>query len=242
MSVNLIIRDGSPWYMSPDIVVRRSTNVLDPPAEPALNRDNYVFVTVTNNGAEATTGCPCSTVGNFRSVGLVAPGSGVDLTGLAFVTQEVGASPSGATNVVVDATGNGAVVLRDTATSAELYRRPFGAGEVVGWGYSRDGDRLFIASNTNQNGLVVAAEGPRQGQPSLTFTTRLNGNTRWCGFSPSGKTFLVRRDDTVILYNTDFVGVASAGVAVLTVPGPPDREARRTSDSPSSALAGTCWC
>jgi hypothetical protein len=55
MSAHLIIHDGSPWWVSPDIWVVPGSDPNGPAGSPIAGRPNYLWARVTNTGTSAVT-------------------------------------------------------------------------------------------------------------------------------------------------------------------------------------------
>jgi hypothetical protein len=56
VAVQLEIRDGDPWWMSPDIWVVPGDDPNGAPGQPIAGRDNYLWGRVRNTGATAASG------------------------------------------------------------------------------------------------------------------------------------------------------------------------------------------
>lgn len=55
MAVKLWIKDGNPWYLSPDIWVVPGNNPNGDPGPPTVNTPNYIWARVTNRGDTGVT-------------------------------------------------------------------------------------------------------------------------------------------------------------------------------------------
>ncbi|AQZ62935.1 unnamed protein product [[Actinomadura] parvosata subsp. kistnae] len=179
--------------------------------EPFSNKENFVFVRVENRGStNADNACHLYKAGAFVPPKLVAPATGLDVSGMPLMSKVSGNSPTGRTKVVVTLAPSGTQVVdvslqRDTGATIVGFGA-IASGHQAGWGFSPDGRYFVYASTVSAQATVYVAEklagetkAPGTQKCSAFFGT--GGSTAGWGFSPDGGTFLAATSFSIVGYD-----------------------------------------